>query len=133
MTHYYKKASPSVPVLLSNGGAVHFERIHNDLGLYKTEDPGTINELNACIQGQRGGVHEITAEVYAELEKKKATSSQRNWRPELGKSAAYREFPIHQDMTARNENENVAAEAEPAAPAPPKPTGQGFRPQPRKV
>lgn len=67
MTKYYQKEIPESPVYVQ-GTPLKFD-------ILETADPVLIEELDKCVLKGRGGVFSITAEVYAEELKKKASGS----------------------------------------------------------
>lgn len=66
---YYKKELLSNRLALPNGKGVQFEPVGTDTGVIATEDPGLSAELDKAAAAGRGGVVEITEQIYQELKK----------------------------------------------------------------
>lgn len=83
----FKKLQPKVNITLANGASLQFENIDNLVGIYGTEDPGLLGEIDAMMKRGSGGIDEIGYEEYAALKQKKKTGSQssRPWREEFSK------------------------------------------------
>lgn len=82
--NYYVKAVPKLPLQLNSGASIRFENIDHEWGIFATEDPNLIREIDACIAEHKGGVERITAEQYLELKSKKNGSSLKpRWREEF--------------------------------------------------
>lgn len=87
---YFKKLSPKIKVLLSNGQWLAFENVDNNWGIYPPEGKGISemlgNEIRACIAAGRGGITEITPKEYQELVQKKNNGPlPKRWREEMAK------------------------------------------------
>lgn len=80
---HYQKAGPKQVLVLSNGSGLKFQAVNDDIGIFATEDPGLIKEIESCIAGHRGGVERISPEQFLELLSKKNESSKPRWREEF--------------------------------------------------
>lgn len=70
--------------MIINGATMRFD-------ILATEDPTLISELDKCIANSVGGIRSITAEVYAEELKKKATGNL--------SGSSFRPKPHRQELT----------------------------------
>ncbi len=119
-TKFYKKASPKQPVYVG-GAPIIFTKVNVELGIYRTDDERIQREFAALQARQVGGIFDITAEEYAELEQKKTTNSPDSYRDEFGKAAGHqRTHRPDNDLVSRAvESEPVQGEDEPDQPVVP--------------
>lgn len=72
MRKFYKKMYPKEPLDLSNGKRIRFQTFDGIWGYASTQDPEYQRLIQECIDGERGGVTEISADYYEqEFAKKK--------------------------------------------------------------
>lgn len=83
----FKKLQPKVRITLANGAQLQFENIDNLVGIYGTDDPGMLSEIDGMMRRGSGGIDEIGYEEYAALKLKKnsVAGSSRVWREEFSK------------------------------------------------
>jgi hypothetical protein len=135
MTHFFKKATPAAPIILTSGQSIYFERINSMTGVYRTDNEDIVNQFSAMQRQARGGIFTITEEEYNGLLKKKLTPSQQNWRDTFGKGNLPMTQRPENDLVSRAAEEGSVKPSAPAAPAevaPKIPEKTGFRPQARK-
>jgi len=83
MPKYFKKCQPRQPIVLSDGsGFLAWVVVDHETGILATDDSRMIREFQICIQGRRGGVEEISAEEFLELQSKKKENLKPLWREE---------------------------------------------------
>lgn len=137
---FFKKFSPAVPFYLSNGSALHFDRVNHDVGILMVNadnHPGVIAEIEAAQRDGRGGIVEIPEAEFRALSQKKTMTSAPAWREEFGKSAVKAPRLVENHFVSHAEDESPAqaavsvtqvpvAAAE--APAPPAPGKRASRP-----
>lgn len=128
--NYFKKEVIQQKVMFSDGSYFNgWQRVGDDEGILATDNPITVAELQANINGQRGGVSRITAEEFLALQSKKNEPSRPRWREEWK--------PPPNPLEAKFARSALAARAEPVAageapkPAPP-PADASFRPKTSK-
>lgn len=68
---YFSKVDPAVKLHIGDGGWLHFTDVGNNVGILVTNKPQYIAEIRGCVQRGVGGVTEISASQYQELQKKK--------------------------------------------------------------
>jgi len=86
--NFFTKENPRVKVYLQDGSYAPFDQVSDNQAILQTENPFLIQQLRLCIQGQRGGVAEITRDEFIALEEvKKNFVPRRLWREELSLQA----------------------------------------------
>lgn len=69
---YFRKTKPLTPIFTSKGGKIKFETMDFVTGYFKTDDENLIKEIDAAIDGKRGGVTGIDKKTFeAEFVEKK--------------------------------------------------------------
>lgn len=129
--NYYRKHSPSQPIIFSDGSGFRaFEVVNHEIGILATEDPRIIREIEACIAGARGGAEKITGEEYLGLQSKKNGG---NLKPQWREEWQPRKLPP--TASGGSLSPAVAVAAEPAVTpraAPPADATDSFRPKTSK-
>lgn len=77
---YFKKSSPSEKLYLGDGSWVSFQDVGNNLGVLIVGKPYFLGQIRDIIRRQVGGVSEITAHEFQDLQKKKTITSPQNSR-----------------------------------------------------
>lgn len=72
---YYKKADPTQKLLLGDGSWISFQDVGQNVGTIIVGKPYFVEQLTAIIHRGVGAVTEITEAEYADLQKKKTTTS----------------------------------------------------------
>jgi hypothetical protein len=80
---YFRKLDPSTKVLMGDGTWLQFSKVDDDTGSLIVGKPYWIAQIRAVIASGKGGVEEITAEEYAELQKKKNQASSTGLREQV--------------------------------------------------
>lgn len=80
---YFKKYDPNNPFATQNGVKLQFRVLSDQWGILATRDNYIIKQLTLAQSEQRGGVMEITAEEYRDLEKKKSMDFSHLWQREM--------------------------------------------------
>lgn len=109
----------------STGKRVKFDQVDAGVGVFKSDNPGELSDIDTAIQTRTGGVTEISAAQYDSLLKKKETwlksPPKFKWREELSN-------PLAQD-TASVRPKEVVAVAEPVEVEPAKAPTQSSKPR----
>lgn len=81
----FKKTQPKLKITLRDGARLEFENIDNVVGIFGTEDPGLLEQIDLMMRQGRGGMEEIGYPEYAQLKEKKknGSASSQPWREEL--------------------------------------------------
>lgn len=84
-TKFFKKPSPSDPVILSNGQVLKFPTVNFSTGYFATDLVGLQMELIQLINANRFGLSEVSWSEYDSeyLKKKNGRPSRRLWREEI--------------------------------------------------
>jgi hypothetical protein len=80
---YFKKYDPNNPFATQSGTRLQFKVLSDQWGILASRDNYVIKQLRLAQSEQRGGVMEITAEEYRDLEKKKPMDFLQLWGREM--------------------------------------------------
>lgn len=103
----FKKTQPKLKITLQNGARLEFENIDNVVGIFGTEDPGLLAQIDLMISQGRGGIDEIGYPEWQALKEKKknGSASSAPWREEMVNEAMKQrhpfEIPVAMESDAR--------------------------------
>ena len=80
---FYRFVKPSAKRSWSDGSPIKVTDIGNEIGLYATDNPKKIEELDLMIAEQRGGAYAISYEEFEKLKKNRTSPS--IWREEISR------------------------------------------------